>query len=97
MLTRVMDGESRFSRLEILPPDLGLEKLPAEYNADNHPQKVSLGAGVYRSEDGKHWILPAVKKVISLGELLICRLKKGFWRTLVIITNTYPSKETLRF
>jgi aspartate aminotransferase, cytoplasmic len=68
LLAGVMEVDSRFSRLEILPPDLGLEKLPIEYNADEHPQKVSLGAGVYRSEDGEHWILPAVNKVITLRD-----------------------------
>ncbi|KAL2007521.1 hypothetical protein VTN00DRAFT_8959 [Thermoascus crustaceus] len=32
------------------------------YIADNHPQKVSLGIGVYRTNEGKPWPLPSVRK-----------------------------------
>lgn len=31
--------------------------------ADTHPQKVSLGIGVYRTNEGKPWPLPTVEKV----------------------------------
>jgi aspartate aminotransferase len=34
--------------------------------ADRHPQKVSLGVGAYRTEEGKPWILPVVKKAEQL-------------------------------
>lgn len=37
--------------------------LTAALHADSHPHKVSLGAGVYRDEFGKPWILPSVEKV----------------------------------
>lgn len=37
--------------------------ITANYNADIHPQKVSLGAGVYRDERGKPWVLSSVRKV----------------------------------
>ncbi|OOF93490.1 hypothetical protein ASPCADRAFT_209450 [Aspergillus carbonarius ITEM 5010] len=49
---------------------LNLVPLPAdeifalnrEYANDTFPQKVSLGVGVYRTDDGKPWPLPAVRK-----------------------------------
>ena len=47
-------------------PELPLDEaflLTAAFKADDHPQKVSLGAGVYKDEDGKPWILSSVKQV----------------------------------
>ncbi|ETN44797.1 uncharacterized protein HMPREF1541_09672 [Cyphellophora europaea CBS 101466] len=46
-------------------PELPLDEaflLTAAFKADDHPQKVSLGAGVYKDEDGKPWILSSVKQ-----------------------------------
>lgn len=37
--------------------------ITADFNADKDPRKVSLGAGVYRDENSKPWILPSVKAV----------------------------------
>ena len=34
----------------------------SNFQADSHPQKVSLGVGAYRTNEGKPWILPVVKK-----------------------------------
>lgn len=47
-------------------PELPLDEayaLTAAYKADDFPQKVILGAGVYKDENGKPWILPCVKEV----------------------------------
>ncbi len=33
------------------------------FKRDPFPKKVNLGAGAYRDEEGKPWVLPAVKKV----------------------------------
>ncbi|RAK74751.1 putative aspartate transaminase [Aspergillus fijiensis CBS 313.89] len=49
---------------------LDLHPLPADeifalnraYNNDTFPQKVSLGVGVYRTDDGKPWPLPVVRQ-----------------------------------
>jgi aspartate aminotransferase len=38
-------------------------KLTADYKADADPQKINLGVGAYRGDDGKPWVLPVVKKV----------------------------------
>ena len=50
-----------FSHLEQLPPDplLGLIEL---YRKDNNPNKVDLGVGVYRNEQGVTPVLNAVKQ-----------------------------------
>lgn len=50
-----------FETLEALPPDAIL-KLIAEQNADDRSNKVDLGVGVYRDEDGGTPIPRAVKK-----------------------------------
>lgn len=39
--------------------------LTAQFNADTNPDKVSLGAGVYRDEGGRPWRLPSVVEVPS--------------------------------
>ncbi|KAL2835822.1 pyridoxal phosphate-dependent transferase [Aspergillus pseudoustus] len=39
--------------------------ITADFVADTHPQKVSLGAGVYRDENSKPWVLPSVKEAFS--------------------------------
>lgn len=36
-------------------------ELTTLFQADPFPQKVSLGAGAYKDNDGKPWILPSVK------------------------------------
>jgi len=54
---------SLFANLELLPPDVGLEQLPGEFAKDLFPGKVSLGAGVYCSDEGIPWTLPVVQKV----------------------------------
>jgi len=33
---------------------------------DQHPQKVNLGIGAYRTDEGKPWVLPVVQKVEKL-------------------------------
>lgn len=47
-------------------PELSLDEafaLTAAFQADSHPKKVSLAAGVYRDDKSKPWILPSVKEV----------------------------------
>jgi aspartate aminotransferase, cytoplasmic len=39
--------------------------LTAAFKADSDPQKVSLGAGVYRDNNAKPWVLSSVKEVMS--------------------------------
>ena len=50
-----------FNKIAAAPP-VEVFKLTADYQADLSPNKVSLGAGAYRDEHGKPWILPVVKK-----------------------------------
>ena len=50
-----------FKKIGAAPP-VEVFKLTADFQADSHPNKVSLGAGAYRDEHGKPWILPVVKK-----------------------------------
>lgn len=50
-------------------PELPLDEafaLTAAFKADQHPQKVSLGAGVYRDGQGKPWVLPSVREVSDM-------------------------------
>jgi len=43
-------------------PPIEVFQLGRDYNADTSPDKVSLGVGAYRTDQGKPWILPCVKK-----------------------------------
>lgn len=53
-----------FQNVPVLPLDEAFA-LTAAFKADADPRKVSLGAGVYRDEKGRPWILPSVKEVRS--------------------------------
>ncbi|PGG96441.1 hypothetical protein AJ79_09593 [Helicocarpus griseus UAMH5409] len=57
--------ESLFGALEVPPYD-EVFALMAAFAADSSPQKVSLGAGVYRDDDAKSWRLNIIKKVEKL-------------------------------
>lgn len=50
-----------FPEIKELPPD-PLFGLKARYTSDSRSDKVDLGIGAYRDNNGKPWILPAVKK-----------------------------------
>ncbi|KAI3402327.2 AAT2 [Candida oxycetoniae] len=50
-----------FANVKELPPD-PLFGLKARYNQDKRSDKVDLGIGAYRDNNGKPWILPAVKQ-----------------------------------
>jgi len=52
---------SLFGHIESAPP-VEVFKLTADYTADPAENKVSLGVGAYRDENGKPWVLPVVKK-----------------------------------
>lgn len=44
------------------PPDVILGVTEA-YNRDQNPKKINLGAGAYRDDNGKPYVLPSVRKV----------------------------------
>lgn len=50
-----------FNNLTELPPD-PLFGLKARYSEDDRKDKVDLGIGAYRDNNGKPWILPSVRK-----------------------------------
>jgi aspartate/tyrosine/aromatic aminotransferase len=68
------------NKLPILERDEAFA-ITADFLADTDPRKVSLGAGVYRDENSKPWVLPSVTLVrqpfgdiISLSDCLYrCR------------------------
>ncbi|KAF9585461.1 Aspartate aminotransferase, cytoplasmic [Lunasporangiospora selenospora] len=52
---------SVFEKVPAAPAD-AIFALTAAYKADTHPNKVDLGIGAYRTNEGKPWVLPVVKK-----------------------------------
>jgi len=50
---------SLFAKVPVAPPDAILS-LATSFKEDKFPQKVNLGVGAYRSEEGKPWPLPSV-------------------------------------
>lgn len=55
-----------FADTPLNPPD-PIFNLNTQFKADQCPQKVNVGVGAYRTNEGKPWVLPVVKK----AELLI--------------------------
>lgn len=53
---------SWWSHVEMGPPDAILGVTEA-YKRDTNPKKMNLGVGAYRTDEGKPFILPSVKKV----------------------------------
>ncbi|ODM23936.1 hypothetical protein SI65_01526 [Aspergillus cristatus] len=60
-LGKAATSESRFDSLSILPKDEPFA-LHGEYLNDPHPNKVNLGIGVYRTENGGPWPLNVVEE-----------------------------------
>ena len=50
-----------FANLKIAPPDPILS-LIVRHNADPFPQKVDLGPGAYRTEEGKPYVFDCVRE-----------------------------------
>ena len=50
-----------FDQARYIPPD-AIFALTAQYVADSFPQKVNLGQGTYRDENGNPWVLPSVRQ-----------------------------------
>ena len=58
-----------FNDLNLAPP-VKLFRLQKEYQDDFAAQKMNLGLGAYRTEEGVPWVLPVVKKSeIRLADL----------------------------
>jgi hypothetical protein len=60
---------SVFASAPRIPAD-AIFALTAEYLADTFPQKVNLGQGAYRDDEGQPWVLPSVResrRVINEG------------------------------
>lgn len=52
---------SKFVDIPAAPP-IEVFKLSRDCKADNDPKKIDLGVGAYRTDEGKPWVLPVVKK-----------------------------------
>ncbi|KAF6826610.1 aspartate aminotransferase (class I and II) [Colletotrichum plurivorum] len=64
----VKQQTSAFERSEFIPPD-AIFDVTRRYLADTDPNKVNLGQGTYRDENGQPWILPSVRAAeAALGE-----------------------------
>ena len=57
-----MRAASTFGHVEMGPPDPILGVTEA-FKADTNPQKMNLGVGAYRGDDGKPFVLPSVRQV----------------------------------
>jgi len=57
-----MADSSWFNNVEVGAP-IEVFALTAAYNEDTNPQKVNLGVGAYRTDEGQPWVLPVVRSV----------------------------------
>ncbi|VDP25850.1 unnamed protein product [Schistosoma margrebowiei] len=64
-----------WNHVKLGPPDAILGITEA-YNRDTNPQKINLGAGAYRDDNGRPFVLPSVKEAESL--LLAKNLNKEY-------------------
>lgn len=55
-------SESRFAEISQDPP-IEVFELTRQYNEDTFPNKVNLGVGSYKDDNGKPWVLPVVRTV----------------------------------
>jgi len=53
-------SSSLWAHLDVAPLDSN-HATNAAYEADTSPQKVNLGRGVYKDDNGKNWLLPSVR------------------------------------
>lgn len=61
-------SQSLFGAAQPIPPDAIFE-VTRRYIADTSVEKINLGQGTYRDENGQPWILPSVKLAKeALGE-----------------------------
>jgi aspartate aminotransferase len=61
--------ESRFSDIPVVLPSEEFSPTGGAFKDDTNDNKVSLGVGVYRDENGLPWILPVVQKVFAQNHL----------------------------
>ena len=54
--------KSLFEAVPTMPVD-PIFGLVTAFKASTDPKKVNVGVGAYRTEEGKPWVLPVVKKV----------------------------------
>ena len=54
-------AESHWTKFEMGPPDpiIGLNEA---FQKDDHPDKVIVGVGAYRDDEGKPYVLPCVRE-----------------------------------
>ncbi|XP_011152687.1 aspartate aminotransferase, mitochondrial [Harpegnathos saltator] len=57
----IRSASSWWSQVEMGPPDAILGVTEA-YKRDQNPKKINLGAGAYRDDNGKPFVLPSVRK-----------------------------------
>jgi hypothetical protein len=67
--------DSRFSNISVLVPGEGFSPIGAGFKDDTNPEKVNLGAGVYRDDDELSWLLPVVKKVPTTEPNILIKTK----------------------
>lgn len=68
-------SNSFWSKVSLGPPDAILGITEA-FNRDSNPRKINLGAGSYRGDDGKPFILPSVREAES--RLFVRNLNKEY-------------------
>jgi aspartate aminotransferase len=61
----VQQSASIFEKATFIPPDAIFE-VTKNFLADTNPKKVNVGAGTYRDENGKPWVLPSVRMAKEL-------------------------------
>lgn len=75
------------------PPDAILGVTEA-YKKDTNPKKINLGAGAYRDDDGKPYVLPCVKKA---EEMIMSKNMDKEYATIIGVPEFCQGAATLAF
>lgn len=76
------------------PPDVILGITEA-YKKDTHPNKVNLGVGAYRDDEGKPFVLPSVRKVSYMCLYSFNFIKSMNIILVIIVDNMYSFHSNL--
>lgn len=76
------------------PPDVILGITEA-YKKDTHPNKVNLGVGAYRDDEGKPFVLPSVRKVSYMWLYSFNFIKSMNIILVIIVDNMYSFHSNL--
>lgn len=86
---------SKLASVPLAPADPILS-LTTAFQADSNPNKINLGVGAYRDNEGKPWLLPSVKEATERVHNLLQHSQKGVNFEYIPILGSNSYRETVQ-